>query len=141
MYFISTFYLRTITWTCNIVRQDNCSLQMRHYTVGMEHALATFCSDVFVRPTLPDERTSASRRPCGPVYITSPICAAYCACDYSPICVAYRPCDCLACPCSLTMPRPTHLSALATDSAVIDFSFTMVIINFVVDIFWPNISG
>ena len=32
------------------------------------------------------------------------------------------------------MPRPAHLSAPATDSAVIDFSFTVVIINSVVEI-------
>ena len=29
----------------------------------------------------------------------------------------------------LTTPRPTHLSAPAADSAMIDFSFTMVIVN------------
>ena len=35
----------------------------------------------------------------------------------------------LARPHRLTTPRPTHLSAPAAGSAVIDFSFTMVIIN------------
>ena len=39
------------------------------------------------------------------------------------------------------MPRPAHLSAPAADSAVIDFSFTVMIINSAVDNFWPDISG
>ena len=41
----------------------------------------------------------------------------------------------LTCPYRFTAPRPTHLSARAADSLVIDFSFTMVIINSAVDNF------
>ena len=37
--------------------------------------------------------------------------------------------------------RSTHLSAPTVDPAVIDFSFTMVIIHSEVDNFWFNISG
>ena len=41
------------------------------YTMGMEHTLATSCP-VFVRITLHDEWTCATRRPYDPVYISLP---------------------------------------------------------------------
>ena len=47
----------------------------------------------------------------------------------------------LARPHRLTTPRPAHLSAPVADSAVIDFSFTVMIINSAVDNFWLDISG
>lgn len=59
----------------------------------------------------------------------------------SPVRTAYRACDCLTRPRWLITPRPAHLSAPAADSGVIDFSDTVVIINFAVDNFWPDISG
>ena len=37
--------------------------------------------------------------------------------------------------------RPTHPFAPSGDSSMVDFSFTMVTINSMVDNFWPNISG
>ena len=52
-----------------------------------------------------------------------------------------RACDCLVRSRRLTMPRPAHLFSPTADSAVIDFSFTMVIINSAVDDFWFNISS
>ena len=36
---------------------------------------------------------------------------------------------------------PVHLSAFVTNSVVIDFSFTVMMINSAVNKFWPNISG
>ena len=59
----------------------------------------------------------------------------------SPVRAAYRACNSLARPCWLIAPRPAHLSAPAANSDVIDFSFTVVIVNSAVDNFWPNISG
>ena len=47
----------------------------------------------------------------------------------------------LAHPHRLTLSRPTHLSVPAADSAMVDFSFTMKIINSAVDNYWPNVSG
>ena len=47
----------------------------------------------------------------------------------------------LSCPHRFKTPRPTDLSTPAANSDVIDFSFTMVIINSTVDNFWPDISG
>ena len=40
-----------------------------------------------------------------------------------------------------TTPRPDHPSARLADSAVINFSITVVIINSMADNFWPNTSG
>ena len=58
-----------------------------------------------------------------------------------PVHAAYRACECLARPRWLTTPRPAHLSAPTADSVMINFSFTVMIINSAVDNFWPNISG
>ena len=112
--------------------------------------------------------TRVSRRPCGPVYINapadSPIRAAL-QCHgrlaRPPSRPAHTSATGLQCDGQLTRPpprptrrprrlpllrltRPTapaHLSAPAADSAVIGFSFTVMIINSAVDNFWPDISG
>ena len=44
-------------------------------------------------------------------------------------------------PHRFTTPRPDHPSAHLADSAVINFSITVVIINSMADNFWPNTSG
>ena len=80
----------------------------------------------------------ARRRPCGPDYfdslgphprLTRPSVPVYNTGEDFPR------------PHRLTTPRPIHLSTRRADSPMIDFSFTMVIIDSTVDIFWPNISG
>ena len=52
-----------------------------------------------------------------------------------------RPRDWFTRPHRLTTSRPAHLSAPAAESAMIDLSFTMMIINSAVDNYWPDASG
>ena len=77
MYFMSTSYMRTITLVCGIVSQDNYSLQMRRYTVGMEHSLAATFSSV---PHYPMNRRAQVAAPvarststCPSVRLTAPV--------------------------------------------------------------------
>ena len=84
----------------------------------MEHELATFYNGVFLRVTLPDERTAGSR-----------------------IRTGLQGGGQLARPHRPIISRLTHLSVPTADSGVIDFSFTGVIINSAVDNFWSIISG
>ena len=88
------------------------------YTTGTKHELATFYNGVFLRVTLPDERTAGSRMrtdlPRG-----------------GQLARLHRP----------IISRLTHLSALTADSPIIYFHFTMVIINSAVDNYWPDVSG
>ena len=84
------------------------------------------------------ERACGSCRSCRPLYtnttrLTRPSARLTTPAIDSPICAAYHASDLLAHPRRLTTPRPTHLSAPAADSDVIDFSFTMVIIKLLGD--------
>ena len=88
------------------------------YTAGIKHALATFYNGVFLRVTLPDEHTTGSR------IRTGLQCGGQIARPHRPI-----------------ISRLTHLSAPTADSPMIYFRFTMVIINSVVDNYWPVVSG
>ena len=67
-----------------------------------------------------------ARPPLPPVHVSAPV---YNAKDNLLVCTVVQ-----------TL-RPIHPSARMADSPVIDFSFTVVIINSAVDIFWLNISG
>ena len=97
------------------------------------------------RRPLTVQQAGASRRPCGPIYINAPADSHVCAdlqCDgrltRPPPWPTRHPSGLLL----LRLTRPTAPAYDATaGSPVINFSFTAVIINSVMDNYWSDASG
>ena len=90
-------------------------------------------------------QVGASCRPCGPIYINAPADSHVCAglqCDGRLTRPPPWPTRRLSGLLLLRLTRPTAPAYDATaGSPVINFSFTTVIINSVMDNYWPNASG